>query len=281
MIKNILLATDGSDYAEVAASYALDLTKRLEARLKGIHVLDSRMLEGPLLADVSGWVGAQPYGAQLQQFRKMLTERGEAVMAAFGERCASEKVVAEQVTKMGHPIRILVEESARTELVVMGRKGEHAQWSEELMGSVADRVAHRCKTTCMITPDSFRPIHRVLAAYDGSGVSGEALSEAAQLTAALKGDLCVVTVEENHQVKDAVTVAEAGKKLAQAHKCRVSTKVIEDSSVTNALLDAAREEAADLLVAGARGHSRLLEWLSGSVASQLINNSHLPVMIVR
>jgi nucleotide-binding universal stress UspA family protein len=76
MIKSILLCTDGSDYANVAGDDAISLAQKLGARIVALHVTDIRLLEGPLLADLSGAIGAQPYQALLPQLQEMQKQRG-------------------------------------------------------------------------------------------------------------------------------------------------------------------------------------------------------------
>jgi len=153
MIKSILVCLDGSEHGDAACAMALHLTARLQARLLGLHVLDSRMLEGPLMADLSGWIGAQPYGAQLQQFRELMEQKGQAVVRAFDDRCSKAGIQAESWLKMGHPARVILEEEARAELVVMGQRGEHAEWMGGLMGSTVERVVRHSVKPCLIVPD--------------------------------------------------------------------------------------------------------------------------------
>ena len=86
MIKSILVCTDGSPHGDTACEYAIP-DRGSRRACSGLHVLDSRMLEGPLMADISGWIGAQPYGAQLQQFRELMEQKGEAVIRRFDNRC--------------------------------------------------------------------------------------------------------------------------------------------------------------------------------------------------
>ena len=61
MIRNILVAVDGSQHAEGALEHALWLAERFRARLVGIHVLDVVSIEGSFLHDVSGSLGFEPY----------------------------------------------------------------------------------------------------------------------------------------------------------------------------------------------------------------------------
>jgi nucleotide-binding universal stress UspA family protein len=70
MIKPILVATDGSEYGSIATRFRIHLAQKLNAHLTGLHVLDSRLLEGPLLANISGWIGANPYGDTAFTFQR-------------------------------------------------------------------------------------------------------------------------------------------------------------------------------------------------------------------
>ena len=280
MIKSILVCTDGSPHGDVACEYAISLTKQLNARLLGLHVLDSRMLEGPLMADISGWVGAQPYGAQLQQFRELMEEKGKTIIQAFDSRCEAAGVKAETWVKMGHPPKVILEEEARAELVVMGQKGEHAEWIGDMTGSIVERVVRHSVKPCMITPDAFRPISRILAAYDGSPHASQALHEATELTQALKGELVILTVAETDDQKRANEISKDAVELVKAHGVQALNLVVRGKPAA-AIIENARDERCDLIVVGAYGHSRIREMIVGSTTAQMITESKVPVMLVR
>ena len=56
------------------------------------------------------------------------------------------------------------------------------------------------------------------------------------------------------------------------HQVRADSRVLplEEESVAKQLVRAAREEGADLLVAGAYGHSRLGEWVFAGITRELL-----------
>jgi nucleotide-binding universal stress UspA family protein len=280
MIKTILVSTDGSAHGDVACQYAIYMAKRLSARLLGLHVLDSRMLEGPMMADLSGWLGATPYGAQLQQFRTLMEQKGQAVIQAFNNRCEESGVKTESWIRMGHPARIILEEEARTELLVFGQKGEHAEWIGELMGSTVERIVRHSIKPCLVTPSAFRPISRILAAYDGSGHASQALHEATELAMALKTELVVVTVAEGESEDKAERISHDAKELVKAHDFQALC-LIPRGKAAETILQSARDEKCDLIVVGAYGHSRIREFILGSTTTQLITRSYVPVMLVR
>jgi nucleotide-binding universal stress UspA family protein len=280
MIKTILVCTDGSDHGSVAAQYGVHLAQKLEATVTGLHVLDSRMLEGPLMADISGWIGAQPYGTQLQQFRELLQEKGEAVSQAFTKLCEENGLQAESWVKMGHPSRVILDEEAKSELVIIGQKGEHAELVGDMMGSVVDRVARNSVKPCLVTGPAFKPIDRILVAYDGCNHASQAVHESVELAQAIGVPLVILTVAEPSFRKDAKEVSQDAMKLAQAHGCE-ATAVIAEGDPDDTILDQAAELACDMIVVGAHGHGRIREMFLGSTTTYLITRSDLPVMLVR
>jgi nucleotide-binding universal stress UspA family protein len=53
MIKNILIPTDGSDYSKTAIAYGIFLARKVDAHLIGLHVVDIRLMQGPVCIDIS------------------------------------------------------------------------------------------------------------------------------------------------------------------------------------------------------------------------------------
>ncbi|MGD9874568.1 MAG: universal stress protein [Kiritimatiellia bacterium] len=280
MIKSILVCTDGSPHGDTACDYAVDFAARLQARIMGLHVLDSRMLEGPLMADISGWVGAQPFGMQLQQFRELMEKKGEAVMDAFTAKCEKAGIKTESWIKMGHPARIILEEEARAELVVMGQKGEHAEWIGDMMGSSVERIVRRSVLPCLITPKDFTPVKKILAAFDGSAHANKALHEAIEMAATLSLPLTVLTVRDGMSEEKADAVAADARRLAKDHGCEIES-MVEKGEAEDVILNIARAKECSLIVVGAYGHSRIREMILGSTTAHLVAYSEVPVLLVR
>jgi nucleotide-binding universal stress UspA family protein len=280
MIKSLMVFTDGSPGGNVATEYGVFLAARLKAHLSGCHVLDSRMLDGPLMADISGWIGAQPYSGQLQQFRELMQQKAEAIMAAFEQKAAEAGLDADTSIKMGHPASVLLAEEAHAELVILGQNGEHAELTGDMIGSIVERVVRHSIKPCLVTPGQFQPITRILVAYDGSGFSSKALHEAIELALALAVPLVILTVAEDHDLERARAIAEDGIRLARAHECAAGNLVVEGRA-DQLVLSKAEELSCDLIVVGAYGHSRIREMILGSTTQNLVTRSHLPILLVR
>ena len=280
MIKNIMVCTDGSTYGDVACQYAIYLTTRLGARLIGLHVLDSRMLEGPMMADISNWVGAQPYGAQLQNFTELMQDKGESVIDAFETRCREAGMTAETALRSGHPVRVILEEEARSELLVLGKRGEHARWLEAMIGSSVERIVRRSVKPCLVTPERFKPVSRILIAFDGSTHGSGALREGVEMSQAIQAPVTMLTVGDDQDPEKARKVSEEGLTMARAHGCSVEA-LVREGEPSEVILSVAQSKACDLIVMGAYGHPRIREMILGSNTNHVLMHAEVPVMLVR
>ena len=281
MIKSILACTDGSEHGDAACEYAATLALRLKARLSGLHVLDSRMLEGPLMADISGWLGAEPFSAQLAHFRQLMEQKGNALMESFRALCEKQGVPAEVMVRTGLPARVILAEEPRVELVVLGRQGEHAEWTGDLAGSTVERVVRHSVKPCLVTPVAFQPVKKILAGYDGSGHASRALHEAIELAVALNVPLVILVAAENADEEErARQLAEDAMRLARAHDC-IAADLVVQGEPSEQLRAKAKDLACNLIVVGAYGHNRIREMILGSTTHQLIARSECPVMLVR
>jgi len=281
MIKSLLICTDGSPHGEQSVRYGLHLARRLEARLAVLHVLDSRLLEGPMIANVSGWLGAEPFSDPLAQFRVIMQEKGDAVLAAARAACLAEGVAdVECKLVWGHPARVILREETPAELVVIGQDGEHDDATGEWTGSTVDRVIRHSVKPCLVVPATFDPIDRILVAYDGSPHASRALHEAIELAIGLMVPLFICTVVEQGEHQRALDHADMAMRLARAHECAAAFLIVEGRT-DEILLAKAKELQCGLLVAGCHGHSRIREMIIGSTANRLLHHTTMPLLLVR
>ncbi len=281
MIRSLLVCTDGSLHGEQSVRCGLHLARRLEARMTILHVLDSRLLEGPLMANVSGWLGAEAFTDPLNQFRTIMQEKGDAVLAAAKAGCAAEGVTdVETRLVWGHPARMILREETPAELVVLGQDGEHDDATGEWTGSTVDRVIRHSVKPCLIVTSSFSPIDRIMVAYDGSPHASRALHEAIELAIGLMVPLFICIVVESGDHVRAMDHADMAMRLARAHECAAAFLIVE-GPVAETLIAKAVELQCGLLVAGSHGHSRIREMIIGSTANRLLHNTTIPLLLVR
>ncbi len=280
MIKNIMFGVDGSRAGEIARDYSFDLAARLDARLEAVHVVDSRMMEFPLIAPQAGVIGLNP--SALNSVQEALRARGEALLQATATAAATAGLPLITTLEFGHPAQVLADIQARTELVVLGRQGEHSKTAPTITGSTMERFVRRADRPCLVTPMAcFEPISKILVGVDGSPTGGRALREAIGLANALQIPLVILsvadTVHDRYRAEQASLDAHS---MARAHHCAAASLTAVGPPATT-IPAQARETGCNLILLGAHGHSWIYEHLIGSVAAHVVSNSQMPVLLVR
>lgn len=278
MIKSILIPTDGSPLSKVALEYGLYLAEKFGAQIIGLHVVDARDLEGPLLSDIAGALGFTPYQNYLPKFREVLESRGDLILDAFRRTC-EERSVRHRVKRLsGMAPGVISEEAKKVDLVAIAQRGEHERWSSGLLGSTTESVVRKSPRPVLVTPAAFREFAKVLVAYDGSFESNQALKTACELFAYSETGLTAVIVAGDAKRCEALT--EEIEAFVGPYQLDAEIECLEGEAA-RAILRHAEENGVDLIVMGAFGHSRIHDLILGGTTAYIIRNTTLPVLLNR
>jgi nucleotide-binding universal stress UspA family protein len=134
-----------------------------------------------------------------------------------------------------------------------------------------------------LVPDDHKtmvPFDNAVVAWNGSRESARALAESVPYLHQAR-NVGVVVVENEHPTEaDALMGNDAVQHLRHHGIHAVKYRAIgEDDETADVLLEECRRLAADLLVMGSYGHSRLHEFLPGSTTTRVLRRSPLPVII--
>lgn len=276
-MKHILVPTDGSEEASLGVGYAVALAKHHGATLHGLHVVDIKLLEGPFLRDISASLGTAPYLNHQGNIHMILEERGKVALQAFEDACNSAGVDFETAMVTGLVSRSIVEKSELADLTVMGRAGEHSPWVEGVLGSTSQSVVRRAKSPVLLTATDQMASDRFMVAYDGSAYARHALKVAASLGGEWQADLTVLVVappdERTQILKEATDYLEA-------YDLPVSYEGV-DGDPSEVIAEQAKANEINLLVMGAYGHTKVREWVVGSVTAYVMNHAPCPLLLIR
>ena len=281
-MKNLLICTDGSNYSRECCLYGAWLSKQIKANVEVLYVTDLRQFEVPAVADLSGSLGIQPYEGMVAQLQEVEEHKSafveEQVMEVFDKEGLSDRVTFHHATGM------LVDEIAgyadRADLILLGKRGENANFAKEHLGSMLERVVRSVKKPCLVTSREFNPICRVAIAYDGGASCQRALKFMAENELFRAFDLHVITVVEGHQEDQAADCLAEAERLMNAAELYPSCQVL-NGEVETAIADYVKQANLDLLIAGAYGHGRIRELLIGSTTTELLRRCHVPVLCFR
>jgi nucleotide-binding universal stress UspA family protein len=280
MVKNILIPIDGSDYGKTAVTYGIYIASKLDARLTGLHVVDVRLMQGPVFTDISGSIGLPPYQEFLPAIESSLEAKAEEILKEFREQCEAGGIHPETKKITGVIDEAIIEEGRKCcDWILLAQRGEHFHiGSGAILGSTAQSVVRNSGKPVVVTPEHFRKINRMALAYDGSPPARNALNLAAELSARAAWPLSVVIITDDKAL---------GAKLAEKAETFLKTRAVDGAILIlkgkedKELLKFIREETVDLLVMGAYGHNRLREVLVGSTTSAVIRKSPIPVLLTR
>ena len=279
MIKTILAPTDGSEYGNTAIDYGVYIAKRLEATLTGFHVIDVRLMQGPVITDISGSIGVPPYQEFYPVIEKGLEERAEVILKAFAERCAAGGVRAETRKAAGVIDEAIIAEAKNHDWIVLAQRGEHFHIAKGgILGSTAEAVTRHAGKPVLVTPQRYQDIESMALAYDGSPPAQNALELAVFLAEKMVWPLTLFMVTEDQG--RAARWSKKAEAYLEAHQIDCETVVVAGRE-DRAILKFIKEGAVELMVMGAYGRNRLQELLIGSTTSHVIRNSTIPVLLTR
>lgn len=281
-MKRVLLCTDGSAYSQVCCQYAAWLAGRTPCEFEVLYVTDLRQFEVPMVADLSGSLGVQPYQAVLSKLQELEVEKAKVVLKEAERQLAEAKVSAP--TRYTHRTGFLVdcfqEYEQSADLVMLGKRGENANFASGHLGSTMERVVRSSHQPCFVTSRSYQQIERVLLAYDGGKSCRKALEFLAASPAfhGLELHVVIVAARENEETALA-TLREAEATLVAAGQkpvCQMLHGVPEDEI---AAYVAAR--GINCLIMGAYGHSRIRQFVIGSTTTAMMRQCRVPVLLFR
>lgn len=207
MYGHLLVAIDNSRYSAQAATAAVALAQKFEARLTGVHVTNPglhgyafRLLESTLPERYQDErVLEQQRAIHESLIRRGLTLISDSYLEQLRQRAAAAGVACATKVLEGRHYETQAEEIARGDyqLAVFGHLGLGAG-AQSTLGGVVERVARRIRKDLLVVKDSpFREREErrtILVAVDGSDCSLAALRKALVLAQKFDSEVHAVHV---------------------------------------------------------------------------------------
>ncbi|NYS61625.1 universal stress protein [Vreelandella salicampi] len=286
MSDHVMAAIDGSQFSENVCDYAAWASLAMDAPLTFVHVVDNHS-EVPEDANLSGnlRLGArEKLMKELsdldEQRAKINREQGKLMLEAAKQR-AIDDGVAEPATRQrnGTLVETLVELEKGVRLLVVGKRGETADQASGHLGSNLERVVREMHRPILMVPSAaYKVPEKVIMAFDGSKTARKGVEMLAK-SPLFKGVVCHVVIvgadtgENRSQLEWALTtLRDAG------HEAEGAIRAGEVEATLHAY---EKENGIDMMVMGAYGHSRIRHLLVGSTTTEMLRNSHIPVLILR
>jgi len=279
-LKDILVHIESTPRATEVLRLAASLARRHDAHLIGLHVVDIVLPPFAMAGGVGG--SAAMLGDMMDQLREQALAAAQPLEAAFSDLVRRDGLKGEWRQVEG-PLPELVALHARyADLAVIGQPDPgNGQPGAEL---VAEQVLFSAGRPVLLVPrvGHFEdPGRRILVGWNASREAARAVNDALPVLCAAEA---VTVLAVNPDRLPGAHGAEPGADIAlhlarhgvTAQAEKVSAPGTPDAE---ALLNRASELAADLLVMGAYGHSRLREMILGGVTRRLLQSMTVPVLM--
>jgi nucleotide-binding universal stress UspA family protein len=281
----LIALVDGSVYSESVCDNAAWISGRTDAEIELLHVIGRRDVS-TAPSNLSGNItlGARTtllnelseldaQRAQLsQKLGRAILDDAEARIVAQGQKNVTARL------RIGDIVEAVSEQESDAEIIVIGKRGEAADFAKLHLGSNLERIARASTKPVYVAARAFKPIKRFMIAYDGGTSALKAVDHVSRnsLFADLECSLLVIGEknEENQKRLDDARV------ILEARGFAVNAQILPGQPDV-AISSAVESHDIGLLVMGAYGHSRIRNLIIGSTTSEMVRSCKIPVILFR
>lgn len=281
----ILACVDGSIYTESVCAHAAWVSQRIDASVQVVHAQtlhsapdDSRNLSGTMKLGMKSALLEQL--SQLDEARnKIELQQGKLILDHAKELLTEAGVDSvETLHRRGSVVEAVAELEEDSQLTVLGKRGENADFATMHLGSNLERIVRAAENPVMVASRAFKPVSRFIIAYDGGSSTQKAVDYVVNQSL-LKGLDCHVLTVGADNVRNRSRLSEAETKLSQAGFA--VTTHLGQGAADEVIADYVKSAEIDLLIMGAYGHSQIRTLIIGSTTSSMLRSCLIPVLMFR
>ncbi|MFN4271714.1 MAG: universal stress protein [Aliihoeflea sp.] len=283
MTEKLIALIDGSIYSKSVCENAAWISKRTGAPVELLHVMGRR--ETPS-SDLSGTIALGARTALLQELASLdeqrarlaqkrgraILEDGEAILRVAGVETVTSRL------RQGDLLEAVAEAEPGSRGIVIGKRGEAADFASLHLGSNLERIARSATKPVFVAARAFRPIAKVLIAYDGGPSAMKAVDHMARAPLFAGLDIRLLTVgNESADLQRRLESAQATLR-AGGHEASIEIAAGQPEKIIAEVIE---RDGIDLLVMGAYGHSRIRALIIGSTTAEMMRSCKVPVVLFR
>ncbi|MEQ9103823.1 MAG: universal stress protein [Rhodothermales bacterium] len=293
MKTTLLVPTDFSDNAKQALEWAYWMAEHMDARIRLLHVAELQTVAIPEMpADMFDEEESNALAAAKDVIRElgMDADRIDIEVTSANLYRPPARVIQEVALRIG------------VRMIVMGTHGRRGL-RRLLLGSVTEEVVRHAASPVLVVPLSKKPfskapVSRLFVPLDFSGSTEVLVEEAGTMARVFGAKVDLFHAVDmpylpyvglaNDPLKDIEKRAlnAAGEELqelaAALHEDGLEVEVHKRTGPAgNTILEAARDNDADLIVMASHGRHGLDRMLLGSVTEKVLRGAECPVLVVR
>jgi hypothetical protein len=276
----VLCCVDGENYSQSACDYAVLISNNMNLPLKFLNIVEHSSKSDTL--DLSGNIKLGEKDDILEQRAqeegiksKLAIKEGKELLVSLKKRalisCTNEITLIQMHGDVLENILALEEKIA---VLIIGIKSHE---NHKIGANVKDIIREIKKPVLLVNSDFINP-KKLLIAYNGSEKSKNFLIETSKKPIFKNVLRDIVNVNSNKAHSD--KLLDEAKEIYEKQEISVETSALNGDTKTEILIHLGQNDC-DILAMGAFGHSRIKEFIFGSLTSEILASCKKPILLFR
>ncbi len=284
VMTKIITYVDGSAITKNVTEAAIWASKKLNKSISFVHTIEKKQQTN--IGDYSGSIGLGAHSILLEEMTKLDEQRckvslkmADELLHSVSEHAKSTGITDfELIKRHGDLLDAVIDFTDDTRLIVIGQNGAGHSNSLAVLGSHIETLVRNATQPILLIPETFKQPTSFMIAYDGRETADKALQQVIE-GGLLHGLHChLVSIKNNEKdleekfVNAQYTLTRMG--------FEVSASFLE-GNIFDSLIRYKEQNNVGLIVMGAFGHSKLRQFFVGSNTTKMLENSDVPIVILK
>ncbi len=275
-MRKILIPVDPSDYTKTALEYAALFAKPEKSIIEGVAIIDVLDVIEHAATYLPLPQGLDSHKEKEDQLLSETRAKAEEEMKQFARFCHEKHLKCNIKIAEGRPDYIIEKESLFNDLVIIGMRNYFHFEREDKPETSLNQILGHTITPILAVTKKFRPVNKVLFAYDGSMPSIKAIQRFAFMMRNYSYEAVLLTKSNNE-----MAAHEAFDKMEQYlepyDNITVFRKWTQESLIKT--FEKEFKNQVDMVVCGMHSQNLLKRFFVGSFPKYLIELNEIPVFI--
>lgn len=284
-MNKIITCIDGSALSDEVCLAASWSAKQLNKPILLLHAIEKN--HSLTKEDLSGAIGLGARSSLLNEMATLDEQRSKVALSLGKEILAHSKQVLiendchaeiEKTQRHSGIVEAICDLESDARLIVIGKSGQQHGSNFKALGSHIEQIIRQVHTPILIANKKFKAPESFMLAYDGRETADKAVQRVIE-GGLLHGLTChLVTIKNS--ASNIEKKFEQTKNLLTEKGFDVKAELLE-GNIFDVLMKYKEDSGVDMLVMGAFSHSKLASVFLGSNTLKMIENTALPMIVLR
>ncbi|GAA5133334.1 universal stress protein [Thalassotalea piscium] len=283
-MSKIITCIDSSAFADDVCNAGIWAAKKLNKTILFLHAIEKQ--NAAKVDDLSGIIGLGAHSSLLKEMSSLDQQRSKLALRLGDEMLEQASALArqqgcthiEKTQRNSDIVEAICDLEADARLVVIGRSGEKHGKDFKAIGSHIEQIIRQVHSPVLITNKNFTAPKSFMLAYDGRETADKSVQRI--IEGGLLHNLTCHLVSVKNKQSDLMDKFNQTESLLIKNGFDVKSSFLE-GNIFDSLMDYKINNDVEMLVMGAFSRSKLAQAFLGSNTLKMLENMHLPLLVLR